>query len=384
MNLSPVYKLDKKDKIRKWEVKVVDDCFYVFTGIKDMEMIENITKCEPKNIGKANETNAQEQAMIEAIAQRTKKIEREGYVENIEDIYNEVFSVQLASDYSKNPERFKKKQTKKMWYQIKFDGLKGYYMDGKIYSRKGTIYTHASDKLLNDCEKIKQKLMLMFGLENPILDGELFINQNFWLEDLNSIVSGGKVLSGKDKKGRDFFNIGPDDVRLIVCNVYDEQLKGLKFEKIIPIIRECEYSHVSFFESNPLIYNEIDSILNKAISQRHEGIMIYTNRPYRAGKHDGLWKYKKMKDDEWKIIGFKETKTLTDKNKTSVKQFQHVCETETGETFAVRMEGTNQSREEIGTGQYIGKTLTIRYQGILKSGIPQFPVGVSIREDLDV
>jgi ATP-dependent DNA ligase len=379
--LSPVYKIDKTGAVRKWEVIVEGDTYTVFSGIDGGNMVKSITKCKGKNIGRANETTASEQALKEASAKRTKKIEREGYVEDIND-FGQGFSVQLASDYSKNPERFHKKKTAKMWYELKYDGLKGYYQDGKIYSRKGTVYHHISEKLLNDCEKLSNRLKETFGLENPVIDGELIVFGNFWLEDINSIVSGGTTVSGKNKIGKEFFNIGPEAVNLIVCNVYDKTLDGLKFEKVIPIIEECHAGNVTYVQPLPIKDTEIDEYLDLAIREGFEGIMLYMNKPYKPGKHDGLWKYKKMKDDEWPIVGFKETKTLTEKDGTEVTQFQHVCETESGETFAVRMEGTNQERSEIGKGSYIGKKLTVRYQGLLKSGIPQFPVGVSIRDDI--
>jgi hypothetical protein len=91
-----------------------------------------------------------------------------------------------------------------------------------------------------------------------------------------------------------------------------------------------------------------------------------------------------MQDAEWRIVGTKETKTITEKDGTKVKQFQHVCETKSGVTFAVRMEGTNAHRETIGSGKFVGKLLKIRYQGLYKTGRPQFGVGVTVRLEDDI
>lgn len=379
--IKKLYKIDKRGNTRIWQVEVTNNEYKISTGIDGMGLTHSYNVCEGKNIGKKNETTGNEQAIKEAKSKIKRKMDREGYVENVED-YGQEFSVQLCSNYSKTPKKCVKNATEKMWYQYKLDGLKGYYKDGKIYSRKGTVYEHISESLLNECKFVYDSLKEKFDLKNPILDGELFINNKFWLEDLNSIISGGETLSGYDKDGNQFENIGPDDVKFHLCNVYDDTLKNANFENVIPILESVNNVQITHMKSQPFNFDEANYYLETSIKNGDEGIVIYMNTPYKAGKHDGVWKYKIMKDDEWPIVDFKKTKTLTEKDGTKVDQFQHVCECKSGVRFAVRMEGTNKDREEIGTGKYIGKLLTIRYQGLLKSGKPQFPVGVSIREDL--
>jgi len=347
-------------------------------------MTHSYTTCKPKNVGRKNETTAEQQALKEALSKYDKKINREGYTENL-DAYEKPFSVQLCSNYSKTPKKCIKNATENMWYQYKLDGLKGYYKDGNIYSRKDIVYTHIDKDLLNECEIVCKYLKLKYDLENPILDGELFISNVFWLEDLNSIVSGGETLTGTNKKEIPFVNIGPKDIEFHLCNVYDDTLKDKTFDEIVPILNNIKYKkdRIKVCDSYDLnSFDDVDDILEKSLNNHYEGIVIYMDTPYKAGKHDGVWKYKKMKDAEWPIVDFKETKVITEKDGTKVPQFQHVCECKNGERFAVRMEGTNMDRSEIGSGNFIGKLLTIRYQGLLKSGKPQFPVGVSIREDL--
>ena len=225
-----LYKIDKKGNTRIWQVQVENDTIKVSTGIKDMGLTHSYTTCKPKNVGKKNETTAEQQALKEALSKYDKKINREGYAENL-DTYEKPFSVQLCSNYSKTPKKCIKNATDKMWFQYKLDGLKGYYKDGKMYSRKGTVYNHIDKNLLMECQLICDELKEKFDLENPILDGELFINNNFWLEDLNSIVSGGEIITGKNKKEVPFTSIGPKDVSFHVCNVYDDTLKDKKFNE---------------------------------------------------------------------------------------------------------------------------------------------------------
>ena len=78
-----IYKIDKKDNTRVWNVVVEGDTYTVSTGIKDMGQTHNPTKVTGKNIGKKNETTPEQQAIKEATAKRTKQIDRQGYVEDI-------------------------------------------------------------------------------------------------------------------------------------------------------------------------------------------------------------------------------------------------------------------------------------------------------------
>jgi len=382
-----IYKIDKKGKTRIWNVVVDGDTYTVSTGIQGMGQTHNPTTCIGKNIGKKNETTPEQQAIKEATSKRTKQIDRQGYVEDLKD-FGQDFSVQLASNYVKTPTKCVKNSTEKMWYQYKLDGLKGYFEDGQMMSRKATVYEKTSDLLIKECKHLHNYLINKFGMVNPIIDGELFINNRFWLEDLNSVIKGGETLSGNDKSDNPFVGFGPDDVKLHICNIYDETIKDKNYEDIIPIIEKCmidnEYERLNRCKSLEFHFDFLDNYMDMADLREDEGIVIYMNTLYKAGKHDGLWKNKRMQDDEWKITGYKETKTLTEKDGTKVKQFQHICATESGEEFAVRMEGTNLHRQEIGTGKDIGKDLKIRYQGLYKTSKPQFPVGVTTRLKEDI
>lgn len=382
-----IYKIDKKGKTRVWNVVVEGDTYTVSTGIQGMGQTHNPTKCIGKNIGKKNETTPEQQAIKEATSKRTKQIDRQGYVEDLKD-FGQNFSVQLASNYVKTPAKCKKNATENMWYQWKLDGLKGYYEDGKMISRKGVEYEKVSQYLLDELAHMKNYLIKYCGMVNPVIDGELFINNRFWLEDLNSVIKGGETLSGNNKDGKSFVKIGPDDVTLHICNIYDETTKDMTYGDIIPILNDAlfknEYERLHLCVSKPFYFAQIEDYMDESEDRNDEGIVIYMDTCYKEGKHDGLWKVKRMEDAEWVITDTKETKTLTEKDGTKVKQFQHVCVTESGEEFAVRMEGTNAHRESIGTGKDIGKLLKIRYQGLYKTGKPQFPVGVTTRLKEDI
>ena len=89
-----------------------------------------------------------------------------------------------------------------------------------------------------------------------------------------------------------------------------------------------------------------------------------------------LQKYKEFKDDEYKIVGFKEGDGI---EKGCV---IWVCETKDHKTFSVRPRGTHEQRAEAfkSASKAVGKKLTVRFQELTEDGIPRFPVGLAIRD----
>lgn len=80
--------MDSKGKIREWSISVGKDKrghYYEIThGQKDGAMQNARTYVlKGKNIGRANETTAEEQCLSEAKSEHTKQIERKGYTESI-------------------------------------------------------------------------------------------------------------------------------------------------------------------------------------------------------------------------------------------------------------------------------------------------------------
>ena len=59
------------------------------------------------------------------------------------------------------------------------------------------------------------------------------------------------------------------------------------------------------------------------------------------------------------------------------------CVTQDGTEFDVKMKGELTELQEIfqNFDQYLGRDLTVVYQGFTKNGIPRFPVGLRLRED---
>ena len=59
-----------------------------------------------------------------------------------------------------------------------------------------------------------------------------------------------------------------------------------------------------------------------------------------------------------------------------------IVETENGQEFRVRPEGTRELRREWfeNGDDYIGEMLTVKFFELTDDGVPRFPVGIAIRD----
>jgi DNA ligase-1 len=110
----------------------------------------------------------------------------------------------------------------------------------------------------------------------------------------------------------------------------------------------------------------------------YEGVIVRDAvAPYVEGSAGrALQKYKKFLDEEFPIVDIAEA-TGKDAG-TAI----FVCETKAGERFQVRPKGSAELRRKYWEEResLVGKMLTVQYQEKFKSGTPQFPIGVAVRD----
>ena len=83
--LPTLYARNKDGSIQMWKVGTSGNEVIVVFGRVGGSLQSKTTKCEAKNIGRSNETTAEEQAVLEAQSKWEKKV-RLGYKENVEDL----------------------------------------------------------------------------------------------------------------------------------------------------------------------------------------------------------------------------------------------------------------------------------------------------------
>lgn len=108
-----------------------------------------------------------------------------------------------------------------------------------------------------------------------------------------------------------------------------------------------------------------------------EGLMLRLDgRAYEPGKRStGLLKIKEFLDDEFEVVGFKESKTGW-----AICQ----CKTQDGTIFGVSAPGTFVEKAEVMENQdkYLGKFLTVEFAFLTNDGIPFQPTATRWRDDI--
>lgn len=114
--------------------------------------------------------------------------------------------------------------------------------------------------------------------------------------------------------------------------------------------------------------------------QGYEGTIIRTLMGhYQIGQRSSdLLKLKDFDDAEFGIIGVDEGEGK------DAGAAIFICALDNGGFFSVRPKGTIGYRREIwdDAASYIGRMLTVRYQGFSEDGVPRFPIGIAVRDEI--
>lgn len=372
MKLPTLYKKTSKGAVQIWEVEVTDNVITVTHGQQDgKKQVNSETISVGKNIGKANETSPAQQAEAEAKAQWTKKQERSGYKLTLEDLetVSEIGGpVTLAHKYSDHAD----KMPDNCYSQPKLDGHR---CKAVIFNDICTLYSRTG-KVIKGVPHINRFLVERFN--NTILDGELY-NHDYKdkFEELTSFIR-----QDVPKEGHEVVQYHIYDFMLLngidgTKTPYQQRLDTLAVtaldlpsESPVIIVSTRKCVDAKFIKQ----YFEEDRKNGYEGSMLRNPDMVYENK-----RSYGLLKVKEMDDAEFKIIGINEGRG---------KLAGHAifsCLLEDNETtFDVKMKGSFEVLKEIFENQanYIGKILTVQFQGRTKNNIPRFPVGLRFREDI--
>lgn len=351
INQETVYKLDTKGKVRYVSIAVVDDTLIQESGVVGSEKPVTIrSKCIGKNIGKSNETTANQQALLEAKAKIKKKLE-EGYYESIELAKSEEYiSPMLAKD-------FKKEENKVIYpcfVQPKLDGMR--------CLKKQAVLTSRDNKVISTLKHIEKDLMMI----QDIFDGELYAHGKSFQENMRLIKKYRKDQTEEIKY----------HVYDIVCQNLDFKTRHALLKTIVGVMKPENIVLVPTFE----IKSKEELIAKHAefLEQGYEGTMVrHGDAGYKVNaRSSNLLKYKDFLDIACEIVD-------VEPNEKRPTQGRFLCKLPDGRTFGTGMSYTHEQREEVLTNKakYIGKTAEIRFFEYTESGLPRFPVTVGIRLD---
>jgi DNA ligase-1 len=359
-----LYKKTSTGKIQTWEVWVEGAVMHSESGQLDGKKIKSEdTIKEGKNIGKANETTKEQQALLEAEARWTAKTKK-GYTitqtgaaaGKVEDVIEGGLNPMLAKSYADQGEKI----LFPCAVQPKLDGIRCVAIGSSLWTRTR--------------KPIRSVPHIAYAVDNvgdpsTILDGELY-NHEF-KNDFEKITT----IVGQKK------DVDPNH-ELCQYHVYDMPMDAPFAERIKTLQALCKKlgkkSPIKLVET--VVVNdevELDAAYERFKAEGYEGAMVRNlNSPYEYKRSNHLQKMKEFQDAEFKIIGVEEGR-----GKLQGHAGAFVCATKNGAEFKAKMAGETSKLKEYWDNQEgcIGKKLTVKFQGLTSGDVPRFPVGKAIR-----
>ena len=363
MKLETIYKKTKTGATQEWTIEVSDNKYRTHSGQVGGQITTNAwTVVYGKNEGKANGTTDNEQALKEAIAKRTKKLES-GYFESITNIdTKQYFEPMLAAKW----EDYKDKLTYPIYSQAKLDGIRCILTKDGMFSRNG--------KPIISAPHIFDSVKPLFET-NPdlIFDGELYADK--FANDFNKIVS----LVKKTKPTADDLK---ESKELIEYHIYDLPSSDKNFIQraydlaILFETRSELHPHCRIVETYKVPSEDVvTELYEKYVEEGYEGQMLRLDGKYENKRSKNLLKHKSFVDEEYTILDICEGEG----NRTGTAGYM-VFQTAEGKPFKSNVKGTWDETAEMlkSKNELIGKQATIKYFNLTPDGIPRFPFVINI------
>lgn len=377
--LPQLYIRDKLGRLSFWRVYVKDDSIYSESGIDGGKIkCSPGKKALPKNVGKANQTTANDQALLEAFSLWKKKQDAQYHekdqltgdndTEKKEVSYFRSLRPALAQSYDKC------KHQLKLPFGIseKIDGIRaiGFLENNKVelVSRNGKAYFWMA--------KLREELQDFMNIHSDIaIDGELY-NHQMTFSQISSIVKKGNTKSCS--QGDDLIEYWIFDLFMCDTKYTDRMIKLKEWEKIHRK-KYPEPSRLKFIYYDTITdHEQVKAKCEEYMANGFEGAILRNLNALYKLKHRSadLQKYKQFNDTEYQVVDMEQGSGL----ETGCAIY--ICEIPEGTKFSVRPKGTHEERKEIfkNKDEYIGKMLTVRYQELSEYNVPRFPVGIAIRD----
>jgi DNA ligase-1 len=358
--LETLYHQGKTGAIVQWDIWTEGADICTEYGQIGGKMQTSRKTATPKNVGRANATSADEQAILEATAMHKKRLDAK-YSLTIEDAKKEVFLPMLAGSFDKR----KDKVTYPVDVQPKLDGVRCLaYWDGdsvKLMSRGGKQW-NCCQHIIDELEQVLPKGM--------VLDGELYIHGSTF-QEITKLVKKLRPESVNVEfhvydvpRAGDWCGNGGWDNRKNVLNDFHG---NHGYCKSVKVVRTDFAAHEE----------DVYELQSEYLEEGYEGAIVReSDGEYKFGyRSNKLLKVKNFMDEEYLIAGFT----------TGVGRFEGsvvwVCMTEDGQSFKVVPQGTMEERQETykNADKYIGEHLKVKFFELTDDGIPRFPVGLGIR-----
>jgi DNA ligase-1 len=362
MKLQTIYKKTKTGATQEWSIEVEGNKYRTQSGqVGGVISTNEWTVCFGKNVGRANSTTDDEQALAEAVAKRTKKLES-GYFEDINNINEQqYFEPMLASKW----EDSKDKIQYPIYSQPKLDGIRCIVTKDGMFSRNG--------KPIISAPHIGESLNFLFESNpNLILDGELYADK--FANDFNKIVS----LVKRTKPTNDDLIESAKNIEYHIYDIpsvnetFDGRLEALN--ELVQYFPKCVKVLETHIANNEV---EVMELYAGYVEKGYEGQILRLNGKYENKRSKFLLKHKSFQDSEFPILDICEGEG----NKTGQVGYM-VFEIE-GKRFKSNVKCSWEEGAEIlkSKNKLLGKSATIQYFNLTPDGIPRFPYVININRE---
>lgn len=382
-----LYKRTSAGKIQVWSIETEWNKFRTRSGQLGGAMtVSNWTTCYGKNVDKANETQDIEQALLEAEAKVTKKL-NEGYSETVDAVDEAAMEISpmLAHPYDKYKEKL---LGKGMAVQPKLDGMRCIGTSKGLFSRKGKVIViapHIHEEVVE---------LLKYLPQGSKIDGELY-NHAYAdrFEELISIC----------KKARPTTEDFEESQKHLEYHIYDIEIPGEYKERYTTLLSIFEEAfrdtdgtmvndYVKLVETqfiqpvDTLIWGQADwderfsALYARFVEQGYEGMIARTmDGTYKNGRSSDLLKIKTFDCNEFPIIEF-----LEGQGNRSGMAGKVVVQLPDGLTCEAGIKGGEAYYTKLWENRfdYTGKLAKIVYFGYTAYNKLRFPVCVEVdRQD---
>jgi DNA ligase-1 len=359
--MTKLYKKDSKGKIRVWIGHTNGAELIEEYGLIDGKLANSSKTCKAKNVGKANETTPEEQALAELESRIKNKLDK-GYFRTEEEARTvKVIAPMLAKNYHKEK---KKIDWKTAYVQPKLDGMRclAIIKNGNVTlkSRDGKVISTV--RHIN--QSIAELVQILPQYDNSILDGELYAHGHTFQQNMSYIKKYSEGLT-----------------ELVSYNVYDIVMDVDFTTRNIALLR--------LFNAKPRYIQEVltykvtteeqlKSYHKNFLGDGYEGtILRWGDAPYKMkGRSSNLLKYKDFIDNVFEVVDVIPSDARPE-------QGVLVCINESGQTFKANPKMSHAERANLLTNkkEFIGQTAEVRYFEETDGGVPRFPVCVGFRLD---
>jgi ATP-dependent DNA ligase len=317
---------------------------------------------EPKNVGRANATTAEQQAELEAEALWKKK-KRLKYFETVEEAQGKInLKPMLAQEY--------KKRKAKIQFPVSVQPkLDGYRCFGHLLLTKQVELLSRGGKRFSAGHVAADAYRLLLPYPGLILDGELYVH-GMTLQNIGSLIKRPRAESLALRYYVYDCTMGKEET-------WKEREQMLL--QLMQLIGQLELKNISIVDTFEVGDDvTVHQFHDAFVADGYEGAIIRTaDHVYRFGyRSPGLLKLKNFEDKEFPIVDW-----TTDKDGT----IMWVVRQEDGLHFPVRPMGNDNQRAHMmaEADRSIGKQLTVRFQGRTDKNIPKFARGL-VREEWDI